>query len=308
MYLCYIFYSATTILYFSWESSQLDLRNSLTDFVGGNFVALLTFSTSLFGYSYFVTMNKQFNKIILLSKVVAGIQLMNLLQSFIFHSITVVQFIAITNLYIFPIGVYLALKTRIMYNYLFVIGWFAFGAGSILFGLGHAGIVSFSVIPFGNQVILFATSIENLFMLLAIGHRVYTTEKNRYQAHSRLNHSYSQLAKVFYHHQISQIQAGAQLESTMKTNLGSGIVMSFDIIGSSKIHHKNLREFLESAIHDCTAILTENYSDKDMAANRYRVKEMGDGFLCSIGYPLASPHKGSDADLSLKLARRFIKT
>ncbi len=50
----------------------------------------------------------------------------------------------------------------------------------------------------------------------------------------------------------------------------------------------------------------ENYSTETLSANAYRMKEMGDGFLCSVGYPFKIPNGINQAAFASQLALRFI--
>ena len=44
-----------------------------------------------------------------------------------------------------------------------------------------------------------------------------------------------------------------------------------------------------------------------MEATAYRIKEMGDGFLCSVGYPFNTPEGENVAELAVRTAFRFIE-
>ena len=101
-------------------------------------------------------------------------------------------------------------------------------------------------------------------------------------------HSYEQLEKVFYPHQLDMIKNGQALESTMPTNPSEACVICFDIVGSSRIRHERSKEFMRRVLLRCNQAMMESYDARDMRANAYRIKEMGDGFLCSVGYPFAS--------------------
>ena len=50
----------------------------------------------------------------------------------------------------------------------------------------------------------------------------------------------------------------------------------------------------------------ENYSQSEFEANAYRIKEMGDGFLCSVGFPFKTPGTLSRETLAIKLSQQFI--
>ncbi|NRA68057.1 MAG: hypothetical protein HRU19_26480 [Pseudobacteriovorax sp.] len=121
------------------------------------------------------------------------------------------------------------------------------------------------------------------------------------------DHAYNQFKKIIYPHQINLVKKGAALESTMPTHPGEGIVMCFDIVGSSLLHHSNLKEFFSSVIKDCTSLLTQEYCPEELSATGYRIKELGDGFLCSIGYPFEIPQGMHAEDLSCELAYQFIQ-
>jgi hypothetical protein len=119
-------------------------------------------------------------------------------------------------------------------------------------------------------------------------------------------HSYNQLAKVFYPHQLHMMQQGKPLEETMPTGKSTACVLAFDIIGSSRIEHIHVKSFLESSIKRCLAIIDEGYDPEQLTATGYRIKEMGDGFLCSVGFPFSTPGMGNLANSSVQLALRFV--
>lgn len=119
-----------------------------------------------------------------------------------------------------------------------------------------------------------------------------------------IRHAFKQLEKVFYPHQIKMIRRAKELEQTMPTFSGEACVICFDIIGSSQIQHEKMKKFLRNIFARCNAIMMEGYNGIDMAARGYRIKEMGDGFLCSVGYPFHSP-SGSLAKDALDLALQF---
>ena len=51
----------------------------------------------------------------------------------------------------------------------------------------------------------------------------------------------------------------------------------------------------------------EDYDSKKKRSNGFRIKEMGDGFLCSVGYPFDVPGKDGVANWALQLAKRFVE-
>ncbi|HYX31986.1 MAG TPA: adenylate/guanylate cyclase domain-containing protein [Oligoflexus sp.] len=119
-----------------------------------------------------------------------------------------------------------------------------------------------------------------------------------------LRHAFKQLEKVFYPHQIKMIRRARELEQTMPTTSGEGCVICFDIIASSQIQHEKVKEFLRIIFARCNSLMMEGYNGIDMASRGYRIKEMGDGFLCSVGYPFKS-RTGYVAKDALDLALQF---
>lgn len=117
-------------------------------------------------------------------------------------------------------------------------------------------------------------------------------------------HSYDQLTKVFYPHQLAMIKSGYQLEQTMPTHAGEACVISFDIISSSTIQHENAKDFFHRVFRRCNEIMMEGYDGRELRAGAYRIKELGDGFLCSVGYPFHSTHT-SVAQGAYELALKF---
>ena len=51
--------------------------------------------------------------------------------------------------------------------------------------------------------------------------------------------------------------------------------------------------------------MAQNYEGNHLQADGYRIKQLGDGFLCSVGYPFACPEQ-SIYESSLALAADFI--
>lgn len=122
----------------------------------------------------------------------------------------------------------------------------------------------------------------------------------------KIQHTLLQMKKVFYPHQVSMIDSGRDLEQTMPTGEALACVICFDIIESSKIRHERTKEFFRDVVRRCDALMLEGYNGDELRSNAYRIKQMGDGFLCSVGYPFKSKGDriGQDA---LNLAFQFHK-
>ena len=153
-----------------------------------------------------------------------------------------------------------------------------------------------------RKIMFYGAAIENILMLIAIGGKIYKTEKARY-------HSYRQLQKVFYRHQLSAMEQGKELEMTMPVGSGKACIISFDIAGSSKIKTTHMKRFFREVFSSCNNLMTEKYKESSdvshVVSNAFRIKEMGDGMLCSVGFPYKSPTNDPFMD-SLKLTEAFI--
>jgi class 3 adenylate cyclase len=151
--------------------------------------------------------------------------------------------------------------------------------------------------------------LEAALLGVAIGDKFAITlrEKNKkilLESNSRL-HAFSQLEKMVYPHQIAQIKAGVELEKTMATGHGEACVIAFDIVESSKIDHALAKEFFRNLFRACNEAMMRGYDGSYLRARAYRIKEMGDGFLCSVGYPFAGL-SGNIANDALELALEFV--
>jgi class 3 adenylate cyclase len=118
-------------------------------------------------------------------------------------------------------------------------------------------------------------------------------------------HIHEQLQKLVYRHVVAEIAAGKNLEETMPTGKHEAVVLAFDVVASSTIRHPQFDKALERLMTRCQAILHEDYDADRVSARGYRIKEMGDGLLCSIGFPLHNPYSESNADTALVIAERF---
>jgi len=120
-------------------------------------------------------------------------------------------------------------------------------------------------------------------------------------------HSYGQLEKVFYPHQLTQMRAGKSLEETMPEGEADAAVIAFDVAASSQIKHPHVKDFLHNVMKRCELEMVANYNPDTMSSDAYRVKEMGDGFLCSIGFPFKTEKFSNPAQGAWELSNRFVK-
>jgi class 3 adenylate cyclase len=119
-----------------------------------------------------------------------------------------------------------------------------------------------------------------------------------------LKHAFRQLEKVFYPHQLRMIKSGHELERTMPTHTAEACVIFLDIISSSKLNHIRTKEALQGFFQECSKEMMLGYDGINLKASGYRVKEPGDGLLCSVGYPFQAPSENI-AECAISLARSF---
>jgi class 3 adenylate cyclase len=198
----------------------------------------------------------------------------------------------------------------------YIIGWVCFllGAGALL--LYFIGIFKGSHEV--SWVMLIAVAFETIFFSLGIGERLrleietsmreqaILLDRHRREVEAR-SHAYQQLGKVFYPHQLQKMEQGYELETTMPTAPGQACVIQLDVVNSSQIWLSYRKEFLISFLKRCHEIMMQNYDAVTMQADAYRIKEMGDGFLCSVGYPFQLPGSENAAIHAVRIAEKFIE-
>ena len=159
----------------------------------------------------------------------------------------------------------------------------------------------------GQQLTLSGKNVPPEFDLLArsINQMVGSQEQVIAVAAER-EHSYNQLAKVFYPHQLERMREGHSLESTMPVGRAQGTVVAFDIVGSSRYQGPHFKEFFHRLVSTSNDAMMANYDPATLCATAYRVKVMGDGFLCSVGYPFKQPVGKSPQDVAVSLAQTLV--
>ena len=177
-------------------------------------------------------------------------------------------------------------------------GWTLLTAGYVINALAYAA----SVGMIWRYSLYLAFAVESIFFAIAVGYKARLAEL---KVTIENTHAFRQMEKVFYPHQIQQIRTGIELELTMPTGSGEACVLCFDIVGSSKINHEKTKDFLRNVFRRCNEAMDDGYDPSRLIASGFRIKEMGDGFICSVGYPFKSL-SGSMATDGLGLAIRFL--
>ncbi len=115
--------------------------------------------------------------------------------------------------------------------------------------------------------------------------------------------AYHELAKIVPPHVVTHIESGRSLETSMLTGKASACVISFDIIGSSKVQHPDFGQAIERLAIACHALMNQGYDGQSAPA--YRIKDTGDGFLCSVGFPYLPLDSKGSAEQAVELSLAF---
>jgi class 3 adenylate cyclase len=120
-------------------------------------------------------------------------------------------------------------------------------------------------------------------------------------------HLYNQLSKLVYPHQLERIKLGDELENTMPLKEGKAIINVFDVQKSSEIRHERTAEFFMSLFQSFLQICMEGYEHNPLRSQAFRLKETGDGFISSVGYPFLPVDSRSLADSAVATALRMFE-
>ncbi|NRA66846.1 MAG: hypothetical protein HRU19_20325 [Pseudobacteriovorax sp.] len=159
---------------------------------------------------------------------------------------------------------------------------------------------------------------ELLLLSMALADRVRfiekkrVDEKNSYIAELKLKeqqtmHSYKQLAKIVYPHQVTKISQGASLEETMPIGTRDTVVLCFDIVKSTEILKMGKKSFVTKSITEISRHIFDSYQQTGPSALAYRVNEAGDGLICTIGFPFPLAINTCPELVAYKLARTFVE-
>ncbi len=120
-------------------------------------------------------------------------------------------------------------------------------------------------------------------------------------------HLYKQLSKLVYPHQLEMIKSGDQLEDTMPVEKGRAIINVFDVQNSSDIKHERTKSFFLDVFRAFSQICMLGYQHNPLKSRAFRLKETGDGFISSIGYPFLADDPNSLADHAISTALIMFK-
>lgn len=198
-----------------------------------------------------------------------------------------------------------------------LLAWTLIIAGSGVASLADLGLLDLDM---GRTLTLHfaAGCVEMILLSLAIGEwwreerqrrrqEATRAEAVRVAIQARQDHAFDQLKKIIYPHQLEQIMDGEQLEKTMPVGKDMAAVIAFDIVSSSQVDHDTIQDFLRQLFAQCHASMMKGYQPHSREAQAYRIKETGDGFLCSVGYPFRTPGHQSAPEVAVALAQEFVR-
>jgi hypothetical protein len=145
---------------------------------------------------------------------------------------------------------------------------------------------------------------------------LYDSQKIRFYTaaiHRKLtSHFTLELERLVYDHQIQLLTSHRRIEETMRLDEKEGFLGEFDIVNSSVLQNQpGYHEMKNSVFSSCYQRLLQNYRTNPEQphipfSDGHIVKEMGDGFIFSVGYPFdPPPGRKSAAEISLDLATSF---
>lgn len=161
---------------------------------------------------------------------------------------------------------------------------------------GYLGLITIQFVT-----AFFFGMVVNFFMFRNKQSAFYVEATDR----SSLTHAYNEMKKMLFPHQLELIQAGYALEETMPVGHAIACVLSFDIINSSKIVHEKFHEIKDEAFAECFDATMQGYAHSPLTSQAFWLKDVGDGFFCSVGFPFPHSGSGTTAEISVKLAEKF---
>lgn len=194
-----------------------------------------------------------------------------------------------------------ALKKRNPMAPLFLLAWLLLLLGTIIQVSALSGLVENN--PLTRSANFIGATVEAILISYALA---YKMKRERTDEMIRRKHAFSQLEKMVYPHQLDLMQHGRQLEDTMPLATGQACVICVDMINSSKQNIHELKTFLRAFFDECDAIMNRGYQGEGLQAYGFRIKEMGDGFLCSIGFPFSPPSHLGLREIALDMAIDFV--
>jgi len=151
--------------------------------------------------------------------------------------------------------------------------------------------LDFDIFPLGQLVFVMSAS---LLVSIRFSH-----------AFEILSHLSLELSKIVPLHVIPLLRSGTKLENCMPIGEQEAVVLVFDVVGSSKVVHPGFRKALDLCMARFYEAINQGYHAQRLEATGYRVKEMGDGMICTVGFPFKVPAGKNPDSVALHLAEQM---
>ncbi|MDQ3231934.1 MAG: hypothetical protein M3Q07_08955, partial [Pseudobdellovibrionaceae bacterium] len=154
-----------------------------------------------------------------------------------------------------------------LYAKVYVIAWsfYLVSSASTVFCL--LGLLEPFLLTHHGQ--LAGSVVEMSLLTIAIGVKIKDLKRDLLKESTDRRHSYKQLQKVFYRHQLNMIREGRDLEETMPRGTAKACVIAFDVQGSSQLGHTQNHDFFEAVLKKCHSCMMSYYDPKALTANAY---------------------------------------
>lgn len=195
----------------------------------------------------------------------------------------------------------IALKRRHPLAMYFLIAWSLLIVGNVTQVLHLMAAVPDE--PWIVSLNFIGASFEAIIISYALAHKMRLARLHEAQ---RRRHAFSQLEKMVYPHQMEKMKEGGILETTMPHASGEAVVICLDIIASTSSQIDDLPNFLRRFFDRCGLLMNRDYQGDPLSASGFRIKEMGDGFLCAVGFPFQTPPGRISHEVALQLAFGFL--
>ncbi len=112
----------------------------------------------------------------------------------------------------------------------------------------------------------------------------------------------SQLQKLVFPHQLDLMKVGYNLEESMPVGSGEATVICYDIQNSSRMPQETLNQFIQLVLERCHDVFSSGYSRNPLQVTAFKLKEVGDGFICIVGFPFPQPGSQSQSETAVQVA------
>ncbi len=188
-------------------------------------------------------------------------------------------------------------RRKTLYAAFFVLAWASVLIAFVFFAANRV----YWQLPFGTEVVNIGILIEILIFSSVMSLR---SHRKQAQAIRSKSHILSELRKIVFPHQLSQMANKTRLEETLPTSLGQACILKLTIEDGSFLQHAQWPQTLQKLQSLWYERLIQDYDSKTMSSSGYRIKELSDGVLCAIGYPFATS-SGNPVQTAYTLALDF---